>query len=159
MARVGLLILNGGVYDGERLLQEEYVYNMTHPAFEDGSTSYGYLTWMNTTSCSPRAIHREYPHGISGATDCEMGDCDQEFDVGVWSANGLGGQFIIGHRGLDMVVVGRNWGSSSANLLWQAVLPAVVAGDPVYAGDQEGFCTAYATNAHAPDLRIWEGGR
>ena len=37
MARVGHVILRGGVYNGERLVDSRYVYNMTHPAFEDGS--------------------------------------------------------------------------------------------------------------------------
>ena len=109
MARVGQVILRGGVYNGERLADSRYVYNMTHPAFEDGSTRYGYLTWMNNTACSPRTIHASYPHGISESSDCADGDCDQEYDVGVWNAAGAGGQYIVGHRGLDMVLVGKNW--------------------------------------------------
>jgi hypothetical protein len=158
MARVGLVILNGGVYNGERLVDAQYVYNMTRPAFEDGSTTYGYLTWMNNTTCAPRAIHRSYPHGLSEATDCGDGDCSQEYDVGAWSALGAQGQFIIGHRGLDLVIVGHNWGSSGGNGVWHTVLPAIVAEDPVYRGDQEAFCAAYGSNAYAPDLRLWEGG-
>lgn len=159
MARVGLTILHGGVYGGERIAAEEYIYNMTHPAFEDGSTRYGYLTWMNNVSCSPRAIHASYPHGISEATDCADGECDQAFDVGVWNAAGAGGQYIIGHRGLDMLVLGKNWDDGGASALWETVLPAVVAADPVYAGDQEAFCEDYARGAYAPDLVPWEGGR
>lgn len=157
MARVGLLMLRGGVWDGERLLDAEYVYNMTHPAFEDGSTRYGYLTWMNNATCAPRAIHRSFPHGLSGATDCEMGNCDQDHDVGAWSANGLGGQYIMGHRGLDLVIVARNWGGS-VNGFWRAVVPAIVAEDPVYQGNEAAFCQAYGANAYAPDLKEWEGG-
>ena len=109
MARVGQVILRGGVYNGERLVDSRYVYNMTHPAFEDGSTRYGYLTWLRGGTCRPRAIHGSYPHGISESSDCADGNCDQENDVGVWSAIGAGGQYIVGHRGLDMVVVGKNW--------------------------------------------------
>jgi hypothetical protein len=154
MARVGLAVLHGGVYDGERIADADYVYNMTHPAFEDGSTRYGYLTWMNNTSCSPRAIHASYPHGLSEATDCADGNCDQEHDIGVWNALGAGGQVIQGHRGLDMVVVGKNW-SNAAEALWQAVLPAIVAGDPTYRGDQDAFCETYAAGAYAPDLVPW----
>lgn len=155
MARLGLLALHGGIYNGERLVDSEYVYNMTHPAFEDGSTRYGYLTWLNGGTCQPRAIHASYPHGISEASDCADGDCDQENDVGVWSAIGAGGQFIVGHRGLDMVVVGKNWANSGGNALWDVVLPAVVAGDPKFMGDQEAFCEAYAKGAYAPDLVKW----
>jgi hypothetical protein len=158
MARLGLAILHGGVYGGERIADAGYVYNMTHPAFEDGSLQYGYLTWMNGTSCTPRAIHASYPHGISQATDCEDGDCDQEYDVGVWYAYGANGQYIIGHRGLDMVVVGKNWGNGNEDDLWETVLPSVVAADPVFNGDQEAFCEAYARGSYAPDLVRWEGG-
>jgi len=74
--------------DPERLVDTEYVYNMTHPAFEDGSTTYGYLTWLNNLTCAPRAIHRSYPHGLSEARDCGEGDFSQEYDVGAWSALG-----------------------------------------------------------------------
>ena len=158
MARLGVLALHGGIYNGERLVDSEYVYNMTHPAFEDGSTRYGYLTWLNGGTCQPRAIHASYPHGISESSDCADGNCDQENDVGVWSAIGAGGQFIVGHRGLDMVVVGKNWETSGGNALWEAVLPSVVAADPKFMGDQEAFCEQYAKGAYAPDLVKWEGG-
>ncbi len=158
MARLGLVLVHGGVYGGERIADARYVYNLTHPAFEDGSTQYGYLTWMNGTRCTPSAIHASYPHGISEATDCEDGDCEQQYDVGVWYAYGAGGQYILGHRGLDMVVVGKNWGNGNEDGLWEAVLPSVVAADPVFGGDQEAFCEAYARGAYAPDLVPWEGG-
>ncbi len=158
MARIGQVILRGGVYDGERLVDSRYIYNTTHPAFEDGSTRYGYLTCMNNTTCSPAAIHASYPHGISESSDCADGDCDQENDVGVWNAIGAGGQYIMGHRGLDMVVVGKNWNQGGGNALWGAVLPSVVAADPKFMGDQEAFCEAYAKGAYAPDRLTWEGG-
>jgi len=158
MARLGLLALHGGIYNGERLVDTEYIYNMTHPAFEDGSTRYGYLTWLNGGTCQPRAIHASYPHGISEASDCADGNCDQDNDVGVWSAIGAGGQYIVGHRGLDMVVVGKNWGSGGGGELFDLVLPSIVAADPRFMGDQEAFCEAYARGAYAPDLVKWEGG-
>ena len=158
MARVGLMILHGGIWDGERLADSRYIYNMTHPAFEDGSTRYGYLTWLNNTTCSPRAIHASYPHGISESSDCADGDCDQEHDVGVWSAIGARGQHIIGHRGLDLIVIGKNWNEGGGSALWGAVLPSVVAADPTFMGDQEAFCEAYGKGEYAPDLVKWEGG-
>ena len=156
MARVGQVILRGGVYDGERLVDGRYVYNMTHPAFEDGSTRYGYLTWMNNTTCSPRAIHASYPHGISESSDCADGNCDQEHDVGVWNAAGAGGQYIVGHRGLDMVLIGKNWDDGGSSQLWRAVLPSVVAADPTFKGDQDAFCEAYSQGEYAPDLVKWD---
>ena len=157
MARVGQVILRGGVYNGERLVDSRYIYNMTHPAFEDGSTRYGYLTWMNNTTCSPPAIHDSYPHGISESSDCVDGNCDQEHDVGVWNAAGAGGQYIVGHRGLDMVVVGKNWDEGGSSQLWRAVLPSVVAADPTFKGNQDAFCDVYSQGGYAPDLVKWEG--
>ena len=158
MARLGLLLLNGGVWNGERLLSTQYVYDMTHASFEDGSRDYGYLTWLLPPPCTPRAIHREYPHGpVSKAPDCGQPNCKQKYDVGVWYAGGLGGQFIMGHRALDMVVVGK-LGEGKTDLLWNAVRPALVAMDPMYKGDDAAFCEAYSQGDYAPDLKLWEGG-
>jgi CubicO group peptidase (beta-lactamase class C family) len=158
MARVGLAILHGGVYNGERLADSRYIYNMTHPAFEDGSTGYGYLTWLSNTTCTPNAIHASYPHGISESSDCADGECEQEHDVGVWSAIGARGQYIVGHRGLDLLVVGKNWNEGGGSALWGAVLPSVVAADPKFKGNQDAFCEAYSKGEYAPDLVKWEGG-
>jgi hypothetical protein len=55
-------------------------------------------------------------------------------------------------------VVGKNWGNGNEDELWEAVLPSVVAGDPVFRGDRESFCEAYARGSYAPDLVRWEGG-
>ena len=158
MARVGLAILHGGVYNGERLADSRYIYNVTHPAFEDGSTGYGYLTWLNNTTCTPNAIHASYPHGISESSDCADGECEQEHDVGVWSAIGARGQYIVGHRGLDLLVIGKNWNEGGGSALWGAMLPSVVAADPTFMGDQDAFCEAYSKGEYAPDLVKWEGG-
>jgi len=184
MARLGLLVLNGGVWSGQRLLGEEWVHRMTHPAFEDGNTGYGYLTWLNASSnhhfggipgtpigrvqrpmspgpCAPVALHDSYPHDPSGAPDCGYDaphTCEQRYDVGVWNAVGLGGEVIQGHPGLQIVLVGRDldpvvFGTAGPATIWDAVAPAVIAGDPTYAGDEAGFCEAYGSNAYAPDLR------
>lgn len=126
---------------------------------------------VNPGPCAPVALHEHYPHGLSTAPDCLYGavrDCEQQYDVGVWQAVGLLGQVIQGHRGLDMVVVGmdltkdegvtedlRNVTSPSAKL-WDALRPAVILGDPTYAGDEAAFCAAYGNNAYAPDLVPWE---
>lgn len=175
MLRVGLLILNRGVWNGQRLMSEEWVYKMTHPAFEDGNTAYGYLTWLSSRSnhsigfspptaqgpsvpCAPAALWNSYPHGeLSQATDCNYeppATCEQEYDVGVWQAVGFMGMVIQGHPGLDMVLVVKSEALGGAGL-WPAVLPAVVAKDPVYAGDQTAFCEAYEANRHAPDYTPW----
>jgi hypothetical protein len=177
MARVGLLMLNDGVWSGQRIVDAEWIYKMTHPAFEDANTAYGYLTWLNASSnhtlggiipiqmkfqvpfddCSPVAVYREHPHGLSDSPDCnyeEPYSCEQQFDVGVWFASGAGGQVIVGHRGLDMVLVAKELGPIAGSAaIWGPMRPALVALDPMFQGDEEAFCAAYAANGYAPDLR------
>ena len=61
--------------------------------------------------------------------------CSQPLDVGMWFAAGLGGQFIVGHRALDLVLVVKN-SPSGADALWADVRPALVALDPEHPGDE-----------------------
>jgi hypothetical protein len=172
MARLGLLMLDGGTWNGERLVGEDWIYKMTHPSFELANTGYGYLTWLIARSnaddgdgtpkttepnaaCTPSAIWNEYPHGLSTSPDCNYlppWDCTQQFDAGVWYAAGLMGNYIIGHPGLDLVLVVKNIGNNSQHRVWDAVRPALVALDPTFNGDEGAFCEAYAAGAYAPDL-------
>lgn len=179
MARLGLLIIHQGVWSGKRVLDSAWTYKMTHPAFEDGNTAYGYLTWLvakegqrsigggSFTSsgsdpgglladtCSPSAVWQKYPHGLSEAPDCtyKNSPCAQKHDVGVWSAQGLGGQFIVGHPGLDLVLIAKNYsGGGGPRGIWDAIRPALIALDPTYKGDDAAFCKAYAAGDYAPDL-------
>jgi len=179
MARVGVLMVHHGIWSGKRVLDESWIYKMTHPSFEDANTGYGYLTWLNARvgstgpggafsgtaadTCAPAALWPKYPHPVSQAPDCNYKgmSCDQEQDVGIWSAQGAGGQFIVGHPGLDLVIVAKNYSSmgngGSPTGMWNAVRPALVALDPKYKGDEKGFCDAYGTNKYAPDLQTpWQ---
>jgi hypothetical protein len=179
MARVGVLINNYGMWAGERLLDEQWVYRQTHPSFEDANTGFGYLSWLNSSSnfmsidgvkkqgaampgpCAPVCIHKSYPHGVSEAKDCGYSapyTCDQQYDVGVWNAEGLQGQLIEGHRGLDLVIVARNaqpsgLGPGTEKQLWDALRGTVIAADPMFKGDEAAFCKAYGSNSYAPDLK------
>ncbi|HEY8515388.1 MAG TPA: hypothetical protein VIS07_07735 [Candidatus Binatia bacterium] len=165
MARLGLLLVHGGVWSGERILGEDWVYAMTHPSFEDANPGYGYLTWLNSLTngvernieCAPLAVNAVFPHGLSEATDCGYEDqslCEQKHDVGVWNAAGLFGHYIIGHRGLDLVLVAKDLDPvGGPDDLWRIFRPALIALDPRFAGDEEGFCAAYAAAEYAPDLR------
>ncbi|MBX3025443.1 hypothetical protein KF840_11120 [bacterium] len=172
MARVGLLVLHDGVWSGDRVLDADWTYKMTHPSFEDANTAYGYLTWLNSDSnytqgltngpkqqgpldpCAPVALWPAYPHGLSEAPDCHYDPpyaCDQPLDVGMWFAAGLGGQYIVGHRALDLLLVVKNSPGNAADL-WADVRPALVALDPAHPGDEDAFCTDYAAGGYAPDL-------
>lgn len=165
MARLGLLMNNGGVWSGQRLVDEQFLYDLTHPSFEDANTGYGYLTWLNEDdSCAPKPIHTAYPHGpVSNAPSCLRAEgCSQSVDAGVFYAAGLGGQYIVVHRALDLVIVVKNSGGQSGTeprRFWEALRPAVLAHDPVYRNNPTGFCTAYGRGTYAPDLKLWEGGR
>jgi hypothetical protein len=176
MMRLGLLMLNDGTWNGKRVLDSEWVYRMTHPAFEDADTGYGYLTWLSARSnygfgfggsklmdtldtCEPAAIYKTFPHGLSEATNCgyaNLDQCQQKYDVGVWHANGLNGQLIVGMKALDMVLVVKDLQTitplAHAAGLWPIVRPAVIALDPTYKGDEAAFCAAYGNNDYAPDL-------
>jgi CubicO group peptidase (beta-lactamase class C family) len=162
MARIGLLMLHGGVWSGERILAEDWVYKMTHPAFEDSNLSYGYLTWLispandpDGETCAPWAVHASYPHGLSEAADCGAEPalaCEQQFDAGMWYAAGLFGQYIVGHPGLDLVLVVKNFDPKDPIDLWHAVRPALVALDPTFQGDEAAFCASYSRGDYAPDL-------
>lgn len=164
MARLGLLMNNGGMWGGKRVVDVNYLYNLAHPSFEDANTGYGYLTWLNEDdNCAPKPIHRAYPHGpVSNAPSCLRAEgCTQSKDVGVFYAAGLGGQYIIVHRGLDLVIVVKDSGGQSGTeprRFWEALRPALVAKDPTYAGNTAGFCNAYGKGNYAPDLKLWEGG-
>ena len=178
MGRLGLLILNDGVWAGERLLSSEWIDKITHPGLEDSNTAYGYLTWLSALSnynfggilggvyfnspldaCSPAAIWpaEKYPHGISESTDCgytSEWSCEQEYDVGSWSALGYGGQLIVGQPGLDLVLVVKDLGDTSfAGSVWGPMRPSLIELDPVYQGDQDAFCEAYGAGSYAPDLK------
>ena len=173
MARLGTLLVHDGVWDQQRLISSQWIYKMTHPAFEDANTAYGYLTWVASNrnyyfpgfdikfssplgNCQPPAIWKEFPHTLSESTDCNYDgaySCLQTYDVGVFGGLGLGGQNIAAHRGLDLVIVTRNAGvTATLSTPWDLIRAALIEHDPVYAGDEDAFCKAYREGDHAPDL-------
>jgi hypothetical protein len=180
MGRIGIALAHGGWWNGEQVLDPDWVYWMTHPHWEDGNTSYGMYTWLNhrgnatgiggTLSasgagppegdpCAPAAVWQSYPHPPSEATDCMAtagaAACEQMHDTGVFSAQGLGGQFIVGHRGLDLVMVAQNFSGSGGPMgIWELVRPSLVALDPMFMGDEAAFCDAYGKGNYAPDLLV-----
>ena len=171
-ARLGLFLARDGVWDGERLVDSSWIESIRHAVFEDSNTGYGYLTYVASqygfkvpgfsnffdfpfSTCQPPALWPEYPHGLSESLDCgydEVYSCRQQYDVGVFGAAGSGGQIIAVHPGLDLVIVTRNAGDGDfLHGMWNRIRPALVAEDPVYAGDEQAFCTAYSAGLYAPD--------
>ena len=179
MAKLGTMLVHDGWYNGERFMSRYWVYRMGHPAHEDANTSYGQLAWLNHRGnatgiggdiasgsnsvegdpCAPAAFWPEYPHVGSEAPDCRamFGDkgCEQANDTGVFSAQGLGGQFIVVHPGLDLVLVAHNWSNAGGPMgMWETIRPGLVALDPMYKGDEAAFCKAYGDGDYAPDLKM-----
>jgi hypothetical protein len=177
MGKLATLLLHDGFYGGEQLVSRDWVYRMSHPNFENANTSYGALSWLNHRGgaegiggnistganapegdpCAPAAFWPKYPHFLSKATDCLATKgpevCKQMHDVGVFSAQGLNGQFLVMHPGLDIAIVARNFSGGDGPLgLWRAIRPGVVAKDPMFKGDETAFCAAYGAGNYAPDL-------
>jgi hypothetical protein len=178
MGKLFTLIIHDGVYNKERLIGTDWIYRMTHPALEDGNTSYGEFMWLNHRGnatgiggdigsgsntrdgdpCAPAAFWQRYPHKVSNAPDCQAttagAKCEQKNDSGIYSAQGLGGQFIIGHPGLDLVLAVKDFSSMNGPMgFWAKIRPAVVALDPMYKGDEAAFCAAYGSGDYAPDMK------
>jgi hypothetical protein len=179
MGKLFQVVIHNGVYNKERLIGTDWIYRMTHPAFEDGNTSYGEFFWLNHRgnatgiggdigsgsnsvdgdACAPAAFWQKYPHKVSNAPDCQAtvagAKCAQMHDTGNMSAQGLGGQFIIGHAGLDMVITIKDYSGMGGPMgAWAAIRPAVVALDPMYKGDETAFCAAYGSGDYAPDQKV-----
>jgi hypothetical protein len=177
MGKLATLLLHDGFYGGEQLVSRDWIYRMSHPNFETANTSYGALSWLNHRGnaegiggnistganapegdpCAPAAFWPNYPHFLSKAPDClatKGSDvCKQMYDVGVFSAQGLNGQFLIMHPGLDIAIVARNFSGGDGPLgLWRAIRKGVVAKDPMFKGDEAAFCAAYGAGNYAPDL-------
>ena len=123
MAKLGLLLLRKGRWGDEQIIDEDYVYRMTHPQIEDVHTGYGYLTWLNAASgvakpydvkteptCSPFASWRRYPHAPTSEAPDDNGGAPYEskHDVGVFWADGAEGDHVYVHRGLDLIIVVRD---------------------------------------------------
>jgi len=107
MLRIGQLVLDGGIYNGDRVVSESWIAQATSPHLSLGNVAtpllgdYGYLWWL----------------GESGGANYVL-------------ANGYGGQFILIERDLDLVVVASSgWQGLSAvesGQQWNAVLDLVV---------------------------------
>jgi CubicO group peptidase (beta-lactamase class C family) len=111
MAKFGQLFLDGGVWNGQRIVSEEWVEKSTQLWYEFGgiwwgrSDAYGYLWW-------------HIPFSFGGQT------------YRAYSSMGWGGQYITVFPELDMVVVftGGNYATAEPNynILQNHIIPAVV---------------------------------
>lgn len=58
-ARIALMVLNKGIYDGKRILSEEYINEM----LTEREESYGYLWWIYKKNTTIKIIRKEYSTG------------------------------------------------------------------------------------------------
>jgi CubicO group peptidase (beta-lactamase class C family) len=108
--KLGQLYLNGGTWQGRRVLSEEWIRRSTADRYPMGSSAqYGYLWWL-----------REYPYG--------------DGTVRAYYATGNGGQIVVVIPDLDLVIAayGGNYNERAAGLMVgdlipRYILPAVAA--------------------------------
>jgi CubicO group peptidase (beta-lactamase class C family) len=117
MAKIGLLFLNGGRWEGKQIVSEQWVADSTKncvdarqfPSFIEAD-GYGYQWWL-------RSFH------INGET------------IFSYHAAGLGGQFIFVFPRLQMVVAFTGWNADARgkfpfDMLQKYILPAVLSDSP-----------------------------
>ena len=106
MIKIGQLYLNKGMYNGKRIVSEEWInkastVKITTSNIEPFGPSYGYLWWIGNT-------HGHY----------------------YFFANGYGGQFIVVCPYLNLIVVATyNWAgidSATANQHWYSTLDSII---------------------------------
>ena len=109
LAKIGLLVLQEGMWNGQRLVSANWIRRSTAPVTEIGGNPYGFLWWRNSLAYGPAG--------------------EQRYDV--ISARGNGGQvlFIVPEFELVVVMTGGYYNDDRVQrlyeLFYRAVLPAV----------------------------------
>ncbi len=116
LARLGLLWLNRGSWDGRRLIAEEYIEAALRPPFPAAHGGYGYLWWLNTPGSWSSPDGKEQGTGKRLPTAPEN----------VYRAVGANAQLIFVIPDHDMVVVtmGHTPGSGegrASTAVWDAI--------------------------------------
>ena len=147
MARLGQLINNRGVIDGKRYLTEDWIQKQIHPVNEAANGGYGLLTWLNAPKWKDIVGNKSAPDLSCAPIVLQKSEFDAsgqptggKKDVGVWLARGMGGHFVIGHPGLNTVMVIKNFGLGRPNNFWQPLVP--VFADAI-GMDKNTFCSKY----------------
>ncbi len=120
LARIGLLMMDGGSWQGQRLLAESYVEEMINPSYPEANSNYGYLTWLNQ---SDGEWHRIFDSG----TDIMVKNAPRN----AYFATGFFGQLIINVPDENLVVttIGTTFEAETLHTLqdvWDAIAPAIL---------------------------------
>ena len=83
-SRIGVMVLNKGMYNGQRILSEEYIEQM----FTEREDGYGYLWWIYPKNKTIKIMRKEYNTG--------------KYDS--FCANGVGGSLMAVVPQLDAVI-------------------------------------------------------
>lgn len=173
MARFGLLVQNGGVWDKDTLLKDRKYFNAMINTSNDINQSYGYLWWLNGKST----------YMLPGVQFAFNGSWAPDAPADMFAAMGKNGQMlcVVPSQGLVMVRMG-NLGSSPmseigvflCNMIWQK-LNAVVCNETavidISAGDipvrifpnpSQGrfFVSGYEGDAeifNSSGMKVWQG--
>lgn len=183
LARLGELVLRRGRWNGEVLIQEQYLYRMTHASFEDSNNGLGYMLYLNAANrlpteqdanCAPYVRWPRYPHApffetTNSAGGYPFGDATATLDTGiVWSSGANDSAFVV-HRGLDMVLginplvpavplVASQFlvaDKKFPNTIWNNIRPAMLAEFPEFGNNDRSFCNAYRSGSWAQMSEAW----
>ena len=119
IAKLGLLLLNKGVWDGKQIISSEYVSQMTRPSYPAANSAYGYLTWLNADGGNWR-------RPVSSGS----GKMVKNAPANMYAATGFFGQLIIVIPDDNMVVTTMGTTVQVETLdtlreVWDAILPAL----------------------------------
>lgn len=142
MARFGLLLLNGGAWEGRQVIPQDYHARMIAPS-QQLNPSYGLLTWLNGQSA----------YMMNGSREVFDGPALPDAPADTYFAAGANGQFINVAPSLDLVWVrvgdepetgqGEYVGVEFNNAIW-AHVNRVLSTAPTSTGDRRA----------APDLQV-----
>lgn len=102
-AKLGWLWLDDGVWNGEKLIDTEYIQAATQPSF-DFQAVYGYLWWLNREGQSSvlsydPAVPNDLFHAVGGIGNCSVAVLPTQrmviVHVGSVDAGGLGGHWDV----------------------------------------------------------------
>ena len=122
-ARIGMLIRDGGQWDGKQLVAQDWIAAMTTPA--QTWAGYGYQVWLGT-----RNVQAERPADARDPNYSMQTEPYIDPDIVVLSGHGFQRVWVMPSRGLVIVRAGRvwpkNWDESIIpNLIARAVQPSV----------------------------------
>lgn len=66
MAKIGQMMLAGGVWRGRRIVSREWLADMTKPSFPAENRGYGFMTWLDHADVEGRTIRWSAAHGYGG---------------------------------------------------------------------------------------------